>query len=519
MSTRRLHRLWMPTLLLAVLAFTAPVDAQITIAGAGTSNPTLLYRGQPMLKLGPLPEVAVFGTAWGSRDFPHAAWLDWMAAHRLGYGRVYPESGYAWDPQDLDRRLLPFAIAAREDGRPLVDLKRFDETYWANVARLIRECRDRGIILQMQIYQRCFFENREGRKGQLTARGTPVDTRFGWNTNYFNPRCNVNGYPLPPGPKHNGYGLWDAMASDEPWRSLHRRWVQHVLDAIGDSGNVIVDLMNEGALKNRVTKAWIETTLDIIEDWERRTGNDLLVGMDFDHFYKKQDPALDYVLAHPRMELIISEGSEGHVVQDLTAGTRKPPEVELAADYRRRYRKPVISTNSPTYGPEEDPGILRLYQWYSMMVKVQGVGVYAKTYPLDFNSDSVRRYARESKILADFFASFDDYTALDLASGRIASAPGKYRLVLASPKEVVVYLHLGPPDNDERDDDERGGRSLILKSLALPDGYVTVGILHPADGRSTVIRGEVRRGCLVVELPRFAEDLVVHIRPATHPTP
>jgi hypothetical protein len=59
-------------------------EAQLAIANKDTDNPTLLYNGRPVLKVGPLPEVAVFSTEWGSRDFPHQKWLDWMAAHRLG---------------------------------------------------------------------------------------------------------------------------------------------------------------------------------------------------------------------------------------------------------------------------------------------------------------------------------------------------------------------------------------------------------------------------------------------------
>ncbi len=47
----------------------------------------------------------------------------------------------------------------------------------------------------------------------------------------------------------------------------------------------------------------------------------MLVGMDFDHFYKKQDPGLEYVLGNPRRDVLICEGSEGHVVKELTAGT------------------------------------------------------------------------------------------------------------------------------------------------------------------------------------------------------
>ncbi|MBN2315421.1 MAG: hypothetical protein JXM79_15940, partial [Sedimentisphaerales bacterium] len=435
---------------------------KMTIVNAGTDNPTLLYGGKPMLKVGPLPEVVPFAVAWGSTVFPHRKWLDWMQEYRLGYGRVYPESGYPWVPYDADKRLIPFEIVRWEEGRPIVDLARFNNGYWQNFARVIQECADRGIILQMQLYQRVFFQTRDD-----------VAT---WETNYFHPRNNVNQFPIPQG--RNGYTLWNEMVEHTEWRKIHRLWIQHILDAIGDKGNVIIDLMNEGAFKNQVSKAWIEYTLDIIEDWEKRTGNDLLVGMDFDHFYKKNDLGLDYVLSHPRMELIICEGSEGHVVKDLTAGERKPIKEALVSKYRTRYRKPVISTNSPGYSVHENPDALRLYQWCSMMTKVQGAGVYAKVYPIDFNDASVKIYARQSQILMEFFASLKDYIALKPEGVRITQGPGKYRLTMASGKEIVVYLNRGLDGKNLVTDE-----LLILRDLPLKEEDVSVMLLHPTTGK------------------------------------
>ena len=190
-------------MLLACRAITgvgSSAQAQLTIVNAATANPTILYDGRPMLKVGPLPEVAVFSTEWGSRDFPHQGWLNWMATNRLGYGRVYPESGYPWDRWDLDRRVLPFEIVRWQDGRPLVDIDEFNDAYWDNMARVIGECRQRGIVLQMQLYQRVFFENRQGKVDVLTHAGKPLDTAVGWASNYFNPKCNVNDYSGSKGP-------------------------------------------------------------------------------------------------------------------------------------------------------------------------------------------------------------------------------------------------------------------------------------------------------------------------------
>jgi hypothetical protein len=469
-----------------------PESKKLTIANPGTENPTLLYGGKPMLKIGPLPEVVPFAVEWGSTAFPHREWLDWMQKHRLGYGRLYPESGYPWVPYDADKRLIPFEIVRWEEGRPIVDLTRFNEDYWQHFARVIQECADRGIILQIQLYQRVFFQTRDD-----------VAT---WETNYFHPRNNVNGFPIPHG--RNGYVLWNEMVEHPDWRKIHFLWVQHILDAIGERGNVIIDLMNEGAFKNQVSEAWIEYTLDIIEGWERRTGNDLLVGMDFDHFYKKNDPGLEYVLGHPRMELIICEGSEGHVVRDLTAGERKPIKEALAAKYRTRYRKPVVSTNSPGYSVHENPDALRLYQWCSMMTKVQGIGVYAKTYPIDFDDENVNKYARQSQILMEFFESLKDYVALKPEAARITRGPGKYRLIMASNEEIVVYLHSGEFSR-RIDTDEQ----LVLDNVPMKGGKVFVMLLYPATGKKEYHTATMHNGRLSMALNGFYEDLVIHVLP------
>jgi len=75
-----------------LLSITSRAEAKLTIANKRTPNATLLYNGEPMLKVGPLPEVAVFAVELGSSSFDVEQWLDWMAKHGMGYGRVYPES-------------------------------------------------------------------------------------------------------------------------------------------------------------------------------------------------------------------------------------------------------------------------------------------------------------------------------------------------------------------------------------------------------------------------------------------
>ena len=482
--------------------------AGLTIANEGTPNATLLYNEKPMLKAGPLPEVAVFAVALGSASFDVEEWLDWMARHDMGYGRVYAESSYdPWQALDSDKRLFPFDVARWEKGHPVVDLNRFNRAYWDNFAKVVQECAQRGIVLHVQLYQRVFF--------QLNSK------RDSWKQNYFHPDNNVNGYPVAPLPngqkRNNGYWMWNAMVTHSDWRTVHKAWVEHILEAIGGNGNALIDLMNEANFKNNcMTKEWIEYTLDIIEEWEKRTGNDILVGMDYDHWYKSKDPGIEYVLAHPRMELIICEGSEGHVNRDLTAGSRKAISEDLAILYRQRYRKPIVSANSPSYWPDENRedgtnpefsnNRVRQYQWESMMLKVQGVGVYAKTYPMDFSTPVLSRYATETQRLMGFFEKLNDYVALEMAPQIIAEAPTKYRWALQSPKEVVVYLHA-----EGFTKTIPVGQSLRLLNLTLKSDSVSIKLVHPYTGKSSMRRGIIRNGKLSIELPRFYEDIAIHI--------
>ncbi len=61
--------------------------------------------------------------------------------------------------------------------------------------------------------------------------------------------------------------------------------------------------MNEGSIKEGVSKEWINKTLEIIKKWELENGRDIFVGMDMDHFWgndNKKD--IKWVMSHPDNE-------------------------------------------------------------------------------------------------------------------------------------------------------------------------------------------------------------------------
>ena len=496
-----------------------PLSAHITIAQPGTTNATLLYDGAPMFKVGPLPEQAPFALKLGDNPtFDHIQWFEWMKSNRLEYGRVYPDNGAprlhgvaGGVPADAPGRVFPFEIAHWQDGRPIADLTRFDPAYWENMSRVIREAARRDIVLQLQLYQRAYFARRDN----------------GWEDNFFNPVNNINAYPVTdaarggatssgvdaPGSAYTGYHVIRAMAEDTPWRDIHRAWVEHILHAVGDSGNVIIDLMNEGSFNEGISREWIDFTLDVIEDWERATDRQILVGMDFDHLYKQfrrsgDRSELDYVLGHPRLDVLIAEGSEGHIVPGLAAGARKSAEADLAREFRVRYRKPIVSTNSPSYGPDRGAEEMHLYQWYALLTKTQGGGAYCKRFPLDFDAAPVSEYADRSGILMRFFDGLEDYAALAPVADDRLQAPGDYSLALDSAREAVVYLHAGIGK-----DPIVSGTMIRLNGLAIRDGTVTIDALDPRSGQVRHWQASVVESTLTMQTPFEAMDMALHVQP------
>ncbi|MHC4168529.1 MAG: hypothetical protein ACYSWQ_16385, partial [Planctomycetota bacterium] len=244
----------------------------ITIQNANTDNPTLLYRQMPMLKTGPISEDRVFMYAIGSDFFDHEAWFDYMAEYGFGFGRVYAAHTWHEDQRsESTRPLHPFAIRRyTKEGDPVVDLLEADEAYWANFARVLAEAEKRNIVMCIQLYQRWYWGNAAPRKRLFFGRRYNVngidetDSRAVWKA--MSRRYNVNGID-----ETDSRAVWKAMSDAYPngkmWL-VHKNYVEEVLKAIGDRRNVMTDLMNEGAIQEGMTKAWVNRTLEIIETWE-----------------------------------------------------------------------------------------------------------------------------------------------------------------------------------------------------------------------------------------------------------
>jgi hypothetical protein len=467
----------------------------LSIKHAGTEKAIFLYNGKPMFMTGPVPEFEPFAYEWGSTSFKHDQWFKWMKSYGLSYGRIYPESGTFDGNTSGDKRIFPFHVHHWEAGRPIFDLQKLDDRYFKNMARVIKACAKRDIVLHLQLYQRCYFAG------------------YVWKYSFFNPLNNVNDLGLGKYRRRgqiSGYDYWQKSLDDPELWKIHAQYTRRILDAIGDNNNILFDLMNEpGEWEKKkqltgfgVPKEWVTKTLDLIEEWEKARGIHLIKGM---YIQFKECEFSNFVHKHPRIDYLITHGEE---IFGRYANVDCPK-------LRKALKKPMISAHNGGRIPPEQKIYLygqdhprkRACQWLCLMQKVQGLGVYAKrAVHTDLKNPNVQTYADQSKILMDFFKTIIDYEALRDAREKIVQAPGIFKFALTSNKETIVYLH-----TKEYEKTVPAGQKLFLAGLKIPDGKVNVLILHPENGKKSNQTQNIKGGQLSLELPQFYEDILVYI--------
>ncbi|MBT3377404.1 MAG: hypothetical protein HN742_30705 [Lentisphaerae bacterium] len=478
--------------------------SQITIAHKGTANATLLYQGRPLFKVGPMPEQHTFAYTWDSTFFDHRKWTDWMLSHRLAAGRVYPTCSYRGHPPYGDFApqangwICPFKIDHWENEHPVVDLDHFNPAYWSEMADTIKKCRERDIVLILQLYQWHDFNSWIGENW--------------WQYNFYHPANNVNEFRIASGV--NVFGKIAADFPNGPLWEIHERWVLNVLDAIGDNGNVILGIINEGSVdRNGVPKKWVDKTLDIIELWESRNDINIPVSM-LPHMWDSDKPSnKGWVLAHPQLEVMSS-------LRDYCY------EPGRAAQLRRKHKKPVvIICYNDGDGPSNPADLTAdggrnsekcIYQWLGLITKSQVMGLYGKwAHDTDLSHRNAQEYGKQSKRIMEFFDTIGDYVSLEVKPESISRVPSgnvRQKHLLTSSGEAVVYL--ATCSNEVKNYGETiDAGTLELINLKMKDGEVSVRVLHPASGAESSFTGNLHRGSLTISLPSFHEHLAIHITP------
>ncbi len=471
-----------PFLFICCLASALWAAPGLRVINKGSPRACLSYNGKPLFAFGPMNEHIIWQVKLGSELYDVRAWARWQKANGMNYVRCYPASGYGWTREIADHPdyLFPFEKASTD---PLkFDLSRFNPAYWSNFRAVAQTLKRNGIIVHLQVFQLCYFETAPG--GELR-----------WPYNFWNPLNNVNEFARSMRPNGGGHHPIIEQVADGRHPGLREHYLQyldHLLAAVGDLGNVFFDLSNEmgdGGIDLRLAKQWVDLTLDHIEAWERRTGHDILVGQDMANF-----PDPDYLMTHPRMDLIIAHGN--HLWHDWT-----------------RYRKPVVIVNSNDgrylgYADESQPdrfARFRKLHWRALLARAQGLGDYQKNWRVQ--PGSFPQFDRDARLLRAFFNSLLDYPNLLPHNECIGSAPGAEKYCLASSREAIIYMASGPRSASVA----YGPGTLVLGNLPLAGRRVHVMVYSPTTGPLSRSTQALAAGTLKIELPAFTDDLAVHL--------
>ncbi|HUT87983.1 MAG TPA: hypothetical protein VMY37_00665 [Thermoguttaceae bacterium] len=225
-----------------------PISTLIVFLCAGTgfaqiqpyaNNPSYWqYGGQPVLLFGGSDRDNIFQWALdGTKLTDH---LDLLRACGGNYirctmsSREYTPEGYRWD-------LLPYPFA-KVDGK--YDLERWDDVYWSNLRTFLRETKQRGIIVQLEFWDRW---NESGNSRQ---------PRFGWYHSPWNPNNNST-YDWSDSPLlkqgmtsfYNDFHM-AAVTQDAALLPLQQRFVEKILDEVigGDFDHVLFQVDNESGI-------------------------------------------------------------------------------------------------------------------------------------------------------------------------------------------------------------------------------------------------------------------------------
>lgn len=162
----------------------------------------------------------------------------------------------------------PFARTgegAAWDGLSRYDLTRFNPWYWNRLRDFAQQCDERGLAL---LHQNYFQHN-------------ILEAGAHWADSPWRPANNVNAplpFPEPPpyvGDKRIFLAETFYDVANPRMRELHRGYIRQCLDNFVDRTNVIQMTSGEFSGPLHFVEFWI----DVINEWERETGRDVLVGL------------------------------------------------------------------------------------------------------------------------------------------------------------------------------------------------------------------------------------------------
>ena len=407
----------------------------------------------------------------GAKDppprFDYDRYLGFLQKHNHNFIRMWAWEQARWapwsdgkgkNPGDWFIEPNPYARTGpglARDGKPKLDLSKFDPAYFDRLRQRVQKAGERGIYVSVMLFQG--WSSAKGWYG-----GRP------WLGHPFHPDNNVQ--------KFNGNLRSDAGPdlNDPRVRERQAAYLRKVVDTVNDLDNVLYEVTNEGG-----TKPWDWWVVRTVQEYERAKPKQHPIGLTGHGSESNED-----LLASPAAW--ISPGSDGW--RDLKTDPRPAPGTKVSlldtdhvfgvgGDQKWVWKGFLRGHNVLFMDPYDDP------QWTPVLAG-QGVGVR--------DAEAPRRAMGLARRCAERISLAESTPRPELAStGYCLAHPGR---------EYLVYL----PEGGE-----------IRVDLSAARGKVSVEWMHPITGKTTSGGNLEGGGWRTLKAP-FGGDAVVYLRAAAY---
>jgi hypothetical protein len=204
----------------------------------------------------------------GDPLFDYPAFLDLLEGHGHTFMRMWTwdhPSVAPWTDDPVTFDPMPHARTGPGmalDGQPRFDLGQWNEAYFMRLRERVQQAGDRGIYVSVMLFE-----------GWCVKWSVPSSDA--WQTHPYNKHNNINAVDGDP----DGDGRADVYSLDVPAALEYQtRYVQKVIDTVGDLDNVLWEIANETPNEARAF-AWQAHMIDAIHAYERDRPKQHPVGM------------------------------------------------------------------------------------------------------------------------------------------------------------------------------------------------------------------------------------------------
>lgn len=215
------------------------------------------------------------GVAGETPDFDYDAWLDFMARNGHNFLRLWRWEHAQWMQFVPAETLIRYEPMAYErtgpgtalDGKPKLDLSKFNQTYFDRLRDRLVKAQKRGIYVSVMMFQG-FSVEQKGTRGVDPKKGNA------WMGHPFNKANNINGVDGDANGDNEGDET-HTLKSPAITR-LQEAYVRKVIDTLKDLDNVLWEISNES---HTGSINWHKHMIRFIKDCEANKPAQHPVGM------------------------------------------------------------------------------------------------------------------------------------------------------------------------------------------------------------------------------------------------